>query len=161
MTKQKEGQVSLFDQNTWSGKTCQGHSHQTAAKTSQRCSKKQPESQTKAPLFLDLRKENGEPQDVSWETDSQLLGVYSMRSFGESPKDGEESHLSQILEDNPPPKYYLSAKACQGILNRAERRGKALPEALKKALEAQYGACRGTELTEPIPRDAMTRKHLE
>ena len=50
-----------------------------------------------------------------------------MHSFGESPKDVVESHLSQILEDNPPSKYCLSAKACQGILNRANRRGKSLP----------------------------------
>ena len=63
--------------------------------------------------------------------------MYSMHSFGESPKDGVESYLSQILEDNPHQKYYLSAKACRGILNRAERRGKDLPEALKVALLLQ------------------------
>lgn len=34
-------------------------------------------------------------------------------------------------------KYYLSAKACQGILNRAKRRGKELPEMLRIALEQQ------------------------
>ena len=140
MTKQQEGQVSLFDQDTCYGKTCQELSHQVKEKTSQRCSKKQPESRTKAPLFLDLRKENGEPQDVSWETDSQLLGEFSMRSFGECPRDGVESHLSQILEDTPHPKYYLSAKACRGILRRAERRGKALPETLRTALESQIAA---------------------
>lgn len=66
-----------------------------------------------------------------------LLGEYSMRSFGESPKDGVESHLSQILEENAHPKYYLSAKACQGILRRAENRGKKLPPILKTALIAQ------------------------
>lgn len=145
MTKQQEGQVSLFDRDTWFGKTYPEHSRQVKEKTSARYSKKRPESQTKAPLFLDLRKKNGEPQDVSWETDSQLLGEYSMLSFGESPKDGEESHLSQILEDNPRQKYYLSAKACQGVLNRAARRGKDLPEALRKALEAQSIACKKTE----------------
>ena len=75
--------------------------------------------------------------DASWETDGALLGVYSMHSFGESPSVAVESHLSQILEDTPHQKYYLSAKACQGILNRAERRGKELPEMLKTALERQ------------------------
>lgn len=64
----------------------------------------------------------------------QSHGEYSMPSFGESPSAVVESHLSQILEDSPHQKYYLSAKACQGILNRAERRGKELPELLKKAL---------------------------
>ena len=34
-------------------------------------------------------------------------------------------------------KYYLSAKACQGILRRAENRGKQLPEMLREALERQ------------------------
>lgn len=57
-----------------------------------------------------------------------------MRSFGEFPNEERESHLSQILEENPHPKYCLSAKACQGILNRANRRGKKLPEILEKAL---------------------------
>lgn len=66
-----------------------------------------------------------------------LLGEYSMLSFGECPSVDVESHLSQILEDSPHPKYSLSAKACQGIIRRAERRGKPLPELLKAALEKQ------------------------
>ena len=89
-----------------------------------------------APLFLCLKKD-GPQADASWETDGALLGVYLMQSFGECPKHGVESRLSQILEDNPHPKYYLSAKACRGILNRAARRGKDLPEALKAALLSQ------------------------
>jgi hypothetical protein len=36
-----------------------------------------------------------------------------------------------------PEKYYLSAKACQGILRRAKERGKELPEELRIALERQ------------------------
>ena len=35
-----------------------------------------------------------------------------------------------------PPKYWLSAKACAGILLRAMKRGKALPDVLALALEA-------------------------
>jgi hypothetical protein len=87
------------------------------------------------PLFLDLRTGSGKPADASWETDGASLGGYSMHSFGEYPKEGVESLLSQILEDNPHQKYYLSAKACQGILNRANRRGKKLPTMLQEALE--------------------------
>jgi DNA (cytosine-5)-methyltransferase 1 len=60
-----------------------------------------------------------------------------MPSFGECPSEENVSRLSAILEECPHPKYSLSAKACQGILNRAERRGKELPKALKEALEAQ------------------------
>lgn len=43
------------DLDSWSGKTCRVRSHQTAAKTSARSSKKQSGSQTKMPQFLDLR----------------------------------------------------------------------------------------------------------
>src|SRR5690554_5656353 len=46
------------------------------------------------------------------------------------------SSLSDILEESPDPKYSLSAKACMGILNRAEKREKELPPALRRALEA-------------------------
>lgn len=60
-----------------------------------------------------------------------------MRSFGEYPSVENASVLSQILEEDAPVKYSLSAKACQGILNRANKRGKALPDVLQKALEAQ------------------------
>ena len=35
------------------------------------------------------------------------------------------------------PKYYLSPRACLGILRRASERGKQLPEVLKIALERQ------------------------
>ena len=44
--------------------------------------------------------------------------------------------LSEVLELDVSEKYYLSQKACQGILRRAEKRGKELPEALKSALVA-------------------------
>ena len=55
----------------------------------------------------------------------------------ESHKDAEECLLSDVLEvGNLPQKYYLSPKACQGILRRAEARGKILPIALQKALQA-------------------------
>ena len=55
-------------------------------------------------------------------------------NIGESPNAVKESLLSQILEDNVPQKFYLSARACQRILVRASRRGKPLPELLKQAL---------------------------
>lgn len=45
--------------------------------------------------------------------------------------------LSEVLEQETDPKYNLSSKACQGILNRANRRGKKLPEILREALENQ------------------------
>jgi hypothetical protein len=60
-----------------------------------------------------------------------------MHNTGEHPSVAVESTLSQILEDNVPEKYYLSQKACEGFLRRAERRGKKLPDVLKTALEQQ------------------------
>ena len=82
-------------------------------------------------------KGGGHTQDASWEMGGPLLGEYTMHSFGEFPKEENVSLLSQILVDTAHPKYSLSAKACQGILNRASRRGKELPEILRKALETQ------------------------
>ncbi len=54
-----------------------------------------------------------------------------------SHSDGAVCSLSDILEDSSsvPQRYYLSPKACSGILRRAEKRGRALPEALREALE--------------------------
>jgi hypothetical protein len=47
------------------------------------------------------------------------------------------SSLSDVLETQQvPQRFYLSQKACSGILRRAERRGKELPSMLRKALEA-------------------------
>jgi hypothetical protein len=118
------------------------------------------------PLFLDLRKDSGLiPGQSFFETGGRSLiefmtpniGVcrnadaayaYWLTSTetpprkyylncGERPTDPNPTKLSQILEQNPDPKYNLSAKACQGILNRATRRGKELPKMLQDALEHQ------------------------
>ncbi len=55
----------------------------------------------------------------------------------EWPRDGVACSLSDVLEDGSvPQRFYLSARACQGILRRAEKRGKELPPALSKALQS-------------------------
>lgn len=92
-------------------------------------------SQAKELLFLNLQRGNGAAPDVSWETVIPSRGEPWMRNTGESPSAVVESILWQILEANVPEKYYLSPKACQGILKRAERRGKKLPAILREALE--------------------------
>lgn len=61
-------------------------------------------------------------------------GEYLTRNSSEYPKDADMSFLSDILEKDPQQKYYLSAKACDGILRRAEKRGKPLPQKLIDAL---------------------------
>lgn len=83
---------------------------------------------------LDLRTESGQKQVLSPEMDGALRGELSTLNFGEYPSVAVESRLSWILEDNVPERYYLSARACEGILSRASRRGKALPEILHTAL---------------------------
>ena len=72
-----------------------------------------------------------------WQMDSILPGEQSMLSIGEYPREEDVSILSQILLADVPEKYYLSQKACLGILRRASARGKELPELLKRALERQ------------------------
>lgn len=58
--------------------------------------------------------------------------VFGLISFG---KPDNRKKLSDVLTSNATPKYYLSPRACRGILRRAEKRGKEIPEALKRALE--------------------------
>ena len=128
-----------LDLDTWFGKTCREHSAQTEEKISAQCLKKRCESSIKTPLYLDLRAGSGGIAGVSWETDSPWLGVYSTRSFGECPNVAVESRLSQILEAEAHPKYFLSERACKGVLGRAETRGKELPALLKETLEKQSG----------------------
>ena len=56
--------------------------------------------------------------------------------------------LSDTLETGDvPQRFYLSATACRGILRRAEKRGKELPEPLRLALEAVAGAT--AQITRP------------
>ncbi len=132
-------QACFFDQDTWSGKTSQEHSAATREKTLQPFSKKQSGLPAKnLPMCLCLKRDGAKPgaSTMNWE-DGALLGEFTTHSFGESPREENVSRLSQILEASPLPKYSLSAKACQGILNRAARRGKALPDALRIALENQ------------------------
>lgn len=80
---------------------------------------------------------SGEQAERSWATGIPSHGECSTLNSGESPSVAVASHLSQILEAQPHPKYYLTERACQGVLRRAERRGKELPPILKKALERQ------------------------
>ena len=60
-----------------------------------------------------------------------------MLNTGESPSAENVSTLSQILQANVPERYFLSPRACLGILQRASVRGKELPILLKRALTRQ------------------------
>lgn len=85
-----------------------------------------------------------EPPNSKWSkaggyqvTDGALRGEPWTPSTGVFPNVVCASRLSSILQVGVPEKYYLSQKACEGILRRASRRGKQLPELLKMALEQQ------------------------
>lgn len=158
-----EGQMSFADLDSWFGKTCQEpcQAEPRKEKTTASSLKRSQGSTIRLPLFLDLRTANGRTPDASWEMGGALLGAFTMHSFGEQPNTLMEecgfaalpngvgvSRLSQILVDTPLPKYFLSERACSGILNRADRRGKALPPELREALENQ--AKGGSECTNPF-----------
>lgn len=77
---------------------------------------------------------DGAKPEQSPETDGLWHGDSWTVNISELPNAERESLLSQILEVNVPQKYYLSARARQGILTRASRRGKPLPDILRQAL---------------------------
>ena len=140
MTEQVGGQVTWSDLGIWSGKTYQAHSAATKGETSRRSSKRSSASSSRKPPILKCLKRDGRPggaTTTAWADDGAWLGECMTRNTGESPNAAVESRLSQILEETPQEKYRLSGKACLGILRRAERRGKKLPEILERALIAQ------------------------
>ena len=94
---------------------------------------------------------------MKWEDDGAWCGELTTRNTGECPNAVVVSRLSQILEETPHPKYNLTAKACQGILRRAERRGKDLQKLLKAVLIRQSQGVSPQERTEaPAPTEAPT-----
>lgn len=143
MTERADGQVTWSDLGLWSGKTCQEPSAATKGETSRQSSKRSSASQSRKPPILKYLKKDGQlgvATTMKWEDDGAWLGECMTRNTGESPNAAVGSRLSQILEATPQEKYSLSAKACQGILRRAERRGKDLPETLKAVLLMQSGS---------------------
>jgi hypothetical protein len=89
------------------------------------------------PKFQFLIVENGQTPEWCEAEELTSLGACTTPNTSECHSDAGESFLSAILEAGAPAKYSLSPKACQGILRRAERRGKALPPMLLEALTAQ------------------------
>ena len=122
-------------QDLSSGKMSPEPSQATREKTSEPSSKRSAKSKMNVCQCLNLQ--NGRVQEKSWETVTQSHGDSLMLNFGEYPREENVSTLSQILQAGVPEKYYLSQKACLGILRRASVRGKKLPTVLQRALEKQ------------------------
>ena len=172
-TNETDNQMTFFDQDLWFSRMSKNCFPQMTEKTSEESSKRRQRLPTVVPQFLDCRPDRlGLTQEPLWETDGLSLGGYMTDSFGESPSSRlmarwsreahpnavEDSVLSQILEDNPHPKYSLSPKACQGILNRAGKRGKELPKILHDALMEQVTHSRFGGALKPTPTDGEQEK---
>lgn len=117
-------QLSLF------GRTYPVLFHQQTERILEPCLKK-----SQKPIFQCLQVANGQPQEWLEGVKLTPLGESLTLNFGEYPNVARESTLSEILEDNVLEKYYLSPKACLGILRRAKKKGRKLPDNLRIALE--------------------------
>ena len=121
-------------QDSSSGRTSLAHFQAIIGATFKPCSKK-----SDKPRFQCLNLEDGQMQGWCELTPATSHGACSTLSIGEFPRGANASSLSQILQkrEDVPQKYFLSPRACKGILRRAKERGKELPPELKAALERQ------------------------
>lgn len=80
--------------------------------------------------------QDGPAQVLLLDPSAQSHGESWMPNISIWPNAASVCSLSQVLEQGLiPQKYFLSAKACAGILRRAAKRGKELPRLLMSALE--------------------------
>ena len=122
-----------------SGRTSQALSPLTEETISKLSSKQLSQLKKLGSRCLRLKISDGQNLTYYWEMDGAWLTEFLTLNTGASPSEEAGSTLSEILLADVPEKYYLSPKACLGILRRASARGKELPEVLKKALERQAG----------------------
>ena len=134
-----DGQLSLFAPDSYAGKMWSGHIAAPREKTSSKSCNRSSKLKNHTFILLNLQPGAGNILGPCWEYDPAWLGPPGTLNTSECPKDVEESSLSQILLDSVPSKYYLSEKSCRGILKRADKRGKRLPEKLELALKLQAG----------------------
>lgn len=90
-----------------------------------------------SPEFLATTPERlSPPSSGSWSNAGMASPTESSTlSLRESPRDAVASSLSAILETGDHlSRYFLSARACKGILARAEKQGRRLPSLLESAL---------------------------
>ena len=144
-TNYEAEQLSMFGQDLWYGKMFPAPlvQERQRAKTSESFWRRSSALNAIPFQSLDLTPGAGNLLgEFYWELISPWRGGASTLNTGVSPRDAKESSLSQILQADPPLKYYLSPKACLGILRRAFERGKELPQKLERALKIQAGLMR-------------------
>lgn len=135
-------QASMFDPECCAGKTFREPSPAESgkARTSGSSWKKRSELVYQEFMFLKITLGDGDILGQPyWEILSPYVGESSTLNTGVCPRVERGSSLWQILEPHPHRKYFLSRKACLGILRRARKRGKVLPAPLHLALEMQSG----------------------
>ena len=150
-TYSEEDQMCLYDPGLWYGKTSPEPSPagNRRGRTSGLSSRKLFELSSIPYQFLDLTPGAGNLLGVFyWEILSPWRGESLTLNTGASPRDAAVSTLWQILEDKPHPRYYLTRKACLGILRRSSERDKPLPTALRSAPALQAGLRDDATLTE-------------
>lgn len=138
----EDEQVSMFAPDSCAGKMSPAHSPAGSRRemTSGSFWRKHSELVYREFMFLKITLGDGDILGQPyWEILSPYVGESSTLNTGVCPRVVRESSLWQILEPHPQRKYYLSRKACLGILRRARKRGKELPATLKLALEMQSG----------------------
>ena len=144
LTNDADGQVSLFDQDSPYGKTCPErtapiHRRPSREATFRLSSRRSSGLKNHTLMLLDLRPGAGNMLGSYWEIDPPWLGSPGGLNCSACPRPAIGSSLLQILEDTAPIRYYLSRRACLGILRRAQERGKPLPQRLEMALRLQAG----------------------
>ena len=157
-TKNVDGQVSLFAPDWPHGRTCL-ESIQAAsrpARTFSRSSRRSSALKNRTLMLLDLRPGAGNLLGPYWEYDPAWLGPPGRLNTSECPKGAVDASLSQILLDTVPSRYYLSRRACLGILRRAKERGKPLPPQLEQALKLQAGTADDGALMAAANRQKQT-----
>lgn len=150
-TYELDGQITMFDLGSWYGKTFPEPSPvaRKRERTSASSSKRSAALSAVPYLLFDVIPGHGNLLGPYWALISPWRGDASTLNTGVSPRDARGSSLWQILQEQVPRKYYLTPKACLGILRRAWERGKELPPQLKAALMMQAGLIHS--LDAPVP----------
>ena len=129
-----DGQPMEQSQDSLSGRTCRAPLAAIIGATFKPCLRK-----SEKPRFQCLDLADGQTRGWCELLPATSHGASWTLNIGEFPRDASASSLSQILQkrEDVPQKYFLSPRACQGILRRAKDRGKELPPELKAALTHQ------------------------
>lgn len=113
MIERTDGQMSMFDPDTWCGKMSPDHSRATTAKTSKPSSRKSSGSSSRPPLMCLCLTRDGHTQGAStarWETGLLPIGCMT-HSIGEFRRE-ENSLLSLLISTGLPRRKFFLTLNC-------------------------------------------------